>query len=68
MSDYILPREVDELLKLSPGKAARLARRGLLPAIILPDKSIRFEKTVLSNYLNSRLALCRAASTNGGAA
>lgn len=54
MSEFLTPTEVDELLKLPNGKAARLARRGLLPAIFLPDKSIRFDRARLFAFLESK--------------
>lgn len=51
MPEFLTPDDVDRLLKLPEGKAARLARRGLLPAIILPDKSIRFDEECLRVFL-----------------
>jgi len=51
MPDYLTPEDVDRLLKLPDGKAARMARRGLLPALILPDKSIRFDSKRLQAFL-----------------
>lgn len=39
------PREVDLLLRYPAGRAARLAKRGLLPSIRLPDGEIRFRET-----------------------
>lgn len=66
MPEYITPDEVDALLKIRKGKAARLARRGLLPAIILPDKSIRFDRQVLLDFINKQSAL-PSKSESGGA-
>jgi hypothetical protein len=43
MLTLLLPEEVDKLLRLSPGRSARLARRGMLPHIRLPDGTIRFD-------------------------
>lgn len=34
--------EVDRRLGLTPGSSRRLARRGLLPHLILPDGTVRF--------------------------
>jgi hypothetical protein len=56
MPQFLTPDDVDRLLKLPEGKAARLARRGLLPAIILPDKSIRFEEERLRVFLEGLAA------------
>ncbi len=35
--------EIDQRLGWPPGKAERLAKRGKLPHLILPDGSIRFQ-------------------------
>jgi hypothetical protein len=37
------PEELDKRLTWPIGRAQRLARRGKLPHIVLPDGSIRFE-------------------------
>lgn len=39
---FVRPEAVDRHYAWSPGKALRLARRGLLPHHRLPDGSIRF--------------------------
>ena len=39
---FVRPEVVDRHYAWSPGKALRLARRGLLPHHRLPDGSIRF--------------------------
>ena len=51
MPEYMRPEEVDALLKLRSGQAARLARRGSLPATILPGGVIRFEIQELQAFL-----------------
>jgi len=39
------PEEIDALLRWPLGKAERLARRGRLPHIVLPDKTtVRFDR------------------------
>jgi hypothetical protein len=43
MSVLIEPEEIDRRLSWMPGRAAKLARRRLLPHILLPDGSIRFD-------------------------
>jgi excisionase family DNA binding protein len=52
--EYLTPDEVDERLKLPRGKAARMARRGKLPAMILPDGSVRFDADKLQAFLAER--------------
>jgi hypothetical protein len=37
------PEDVDRALAWKPGRAERLARRGILPHIVLPDGEIRFD-------------------------
>jgi len=51
MNEYLTPVEVDELLKLPKGKAKRLAKRGKLPAVTLPDGTIRFDGETLRAFL-----------------
>lgn len=46
-------REVDRLLRYSPGKAVRLAKRGKLPHIVLPDGSVRFREQDIQQLLAS---------------
>ena len=38
----LTPAEADRLLRYPRGRSARLARRGLLPAVELPDGELRF--------------------------
>jgi hypothetical protein len=40
---FLHPEDVDERLGWPLGRAARLARRGRLPHVRLPDGSVRFE-------------------------
>ncbi|MFH1266904.1 MAG: hypothetical protein ABIK89_14340 [Planctomycetota bacterium] len=42
MAELIYPEEVDKRLNWPLGRAERLARRGRLPHVILPDGAIRF--------------------------
>lgn len=51
MAEFLTPEEVDEILKLPSGKARRLAKRGRLPAVILADGTVRFDKEKLSAFL-----------------
>lgn len=47
----LTPDEVDQRLRYNPGRAERLARRGLLPHIKLPDGAIRFEESAIEASL-----------------
>jgi hypothetical protein len=40
---YLYPEDVDRRLNWPLGRAERLARRGRLPHVVLPDSSVRFE-------------------------
>lgn len=42
--DLIPGMEMDRLLAWPEGRAERLSRRGMLPHIVLPDGSIRFDR------------------------
>ena len=52
------PEEIDARLNWALGRAERLARRGKLPHVVLPDGSIRFEwesiETLLQRMPGSR--------------
>ena len=43
----LTPAEADELLRYPRGRSARLARRGLLPSVELPDGELRFPADLL---------------------
>lgn len=43
MEPLVYPEDIDRGLNWPLGKATRLARRGKLPHVVLPDKSLRFE-------------------------
>ncbi|NQT15094.1 MAG: hypothetical protein HQ582_20220 [Planctomycetes bacterium] len=43
MSELLYPEDLDQRLNWPLGRASRLARRGKLPHLVLPDGSIRFE-------------------------
>jgi hypothetical protein len=46
--------EVDKRLRWPLGRAERLARRGKLPHIVLPDGAIRFQWRVIRRLLVTR--------------
>jgi len=52
----LTPHEVDELLRLTPGKAERLAPRDLLPPVKLPDKTIRFRTAEIQSLIGVDLS------------
>ncbi len=54
----LTPEEIDDLFRFKKGRAARLARRGELPAIFLPGGDIRFHEDVILRLLEPE--------TNGG--
>ena len=43
MPELLTDRELDKRLRWPLGRATRLARRGKLPHVLLPDNTIRFE-------------------------
>jgi predicted site-specific integrase-resolvase len=44
-------REVESLFRYSPGHATRLARKGKLPHLVLPDGAIRFDEVEIQRLL-----------------
>ncbi len=42
MPEYLDPETIDQRLGWPLGRAARLARRGVLPSYVLPDGALRF--------------------------
>lgn len=58
MRTLLLPREVDRLFRWHVGRATRLANKGLLPFIRLPDGQMRFDAEEIDRLLT--------ASTIGG--
>jgi excisionase family DNA binding protein len=45
--------EASELLRLTPRQVLGLARRGLLPAVHLPGREIRFDPADLAAWIES---------------
>ena len=48
------PRELDYRLGYPQGRSARLARKGLIPHITLPDGEIRFDSDVIDHWLGEQ--------------
>ena len=47
----IPPSEIDSLLRLPRGRAKRLAIKGEIPHILLPDGEVRFDPEEMQNWL-----------------
>ena len=47
----LTPRDVDRLLRWPRGRALKAARQGTLPAIVLPDGDVRFDRDELLRVL-----------------
>ena len=45
------PKEVDVLLRYPVGRAQRLAKKGMIPCIVLPDGSIRFNEKIIESII-----------------
>jgi hypothetical protein len=50
---------IDRLLRYPHGRSVRLARRGLIPCVKLPDGEIRFDRDIIERWL-------RECSVEGG--
>lgn len=61
----LLPDELDRVLRYPPGKSERLARRGKLPHLKLPDGSIRFDSEDIGELLNASTEAERQAVASG---
>ena len=64
MSDAIL---IDDtvaagLLSMTPRRLARLARKGAVPCVILPDREVRFREVDLREWVNQHRRPSLAAS------
>lgn len=51
MQNLLYGEEIDHRLNWPLGKAERLARRGRLPHVVLPDQSIRFEWNAIESLI-----------------
>jgi hypothetical protein len=61
-SELLTPREVDVILRYPRGRSAKLARRGLLAAVKLPDGEVRFRRDVIEELVRQRVYCGREAS------
>jgi hypothetical protein len=51
MSELLLGESIDRRLNWQLGRSERLARRGKLPHVVLPDGAIRFEWPAIERML-----------------
>lgn len=57
-SNLLTTSELDRVLRYPRGRAKRMALRGAIPCIRLPDGEIRFDPDVIADWLRSRSATC----------
>ena len=50
-------REAGRLLEMLPARVTRLAKRGLLPCVILPDGEVRYNTADLRTWLENHRKL-----------
>jgi len=53
-NEFIKPGELDTLLRYPAGRSARLARKKLIPHVLLPDGEIRFDPQAIERWLLGR--------------
>lgn len=51
MDNLLKPREVDVVLRYPAGRTLRLAKKGLIRSIILPDGEVRIPESVVQNLI-----------------
>lgn len=54
MIQFLKPSELDSRLRYPAGRSLRLARKGLIPHVKLPDGEIRFDAGVVEQWLRER--------------
>ncbi len=54
MVQLLTKHEAAEALRLTPGQVARLASRGELPTVVMPNREVRFDPSDISAWVNSR--------------
>lgn len=65
MERLLVTNEIEELLMLRRGCATRMAKAGLIPHVILPDGSIRFDPSAIQRWLAERSVPEFAAAGDG---
>ena len=51
---FLKPSELDSRLRYPSGRSLRLARKGLIPCLRLPDGEIRFDPEAIERWLRQR--------------
>ena len=70
ITDLLTSRDLDRHLRYPRGRSVRLARRGLIPHIELPDGEIRFDPPIIERWLAEEAAgsfqesVCRSEQVN----
>ena len=59
----ISPGELDDRLCYPSGRSVRLARKGLIPHVVLPDGSIRFDPSRIEAWLSELAVSATPAAT-----
>ena len=59
--ELLTPTDLDRLLSYPRGRAKRLARKGAIPHVRLPDGEIRFDRQEIAEWLNARAVPATAA-------
>jgi len=59
-TNLLKPRKLDLIFRYPPGRSLRLAKRGQLPYIVLPDGEIRFDQKDIEKILSQKKTMfCR---------
>lgn len=66
MGELLTPAAVDDMFGYPSGRALRLARKGLLPYMRLPDGSIRFDAAEIARVVASARVGSAAGRKGGG--
>lgn len=53
-TQLLTPSEIDSRLRYPSGRSVKLARKGLIPSVVLPDGEIRFDPEVIDRWLRDR--------------
>lgn len=67
-TELLRPIDLDSVLGYPPGRSARLARRGLIPHVALPDGEIRFDPAIIEPWLRERATAMPESRPIGGEA
>ena len=58
MATLLTPADVDRILCYPRGRSKRLAKRGKIPHVRLPDGEIRFDADVIDRWLRECVPTC----------